>query len=334
MGAGGNTRLRHLPGFAQIEGVELAAVANRTVESARKAAGEFSITTVRESWREIVADPDIDAVCIGTWPDTHAEMTLAALAAGKHVLVEARMARTLAEAEAMASAADRHADLVAQIVPAPFTLDVDDTISRALAAGQIGELREVVVEHRSGMTADASLPLGWRMDGRISGVNTMALGICYEPLLRWIPGDVSVTAADAAVFTRRRNTGNGGEPRDVVIPESLTVLGRWANGARLVLHQSSVEHGPAQCRYRMVGSEAVLHFDAMAQELTRVGADGESVPVEFTQNPIGGWRVEAQFVDSIRRGTPVTLTNFQTGVRYMKFTEAVWRTWSAAGADA
>ena len=69
IGAGGNTRTRHIPGFQAIPGVEVVAVCNRTKASGEKVAREFAIPRVAESWKEIVDAPDIDAICIGTWPN-------------------------------------------------------------------------------------------------------------------------------------------------------------------------------------------------------------------------------------------------------------------------
>ena len=68
VGAGGNTKLRHLPGFAATEGVRLVSVANRSEASAQAVADEFSIERVAEDWHAVIADPEVDAVCIGTWP--------------------------------------------------------------------------------------------------------------------------------------------------------------------------------------------------------------------------------------------------------------------------
>src|SRR2546423_12185694 len=92
IGAGANTRLKHIPGLRTQNSVELVGLANRTEESSRKAAKELDIQKVYADWTELVKDPAIDAVCIGTWPYMHAQMTIAALDAGKHVLCEARMA--------------------------------------------------------------------------------------------------------------------------------------------------------------------------------------------------------------------------------------------------
>ena len=62
IGAGGNTRARHLPGFRAIPGVELAAVCNRTKASGEKIAWEFAVKAVADSWQQIMGSPDIDAL--------------------------------------------------------------------------------------------------------------------------------------------------------------------------------------------------------------------------------------------------------------------------------
>ena len=72
IGAGGNTKKFHIPGLQKQRGVEVVAVANRTLASAAKVADEFGIESARTDWEEIVYDDSIDAVCIGTWPYMHA----------------------------------------------------------------------------------------------------------------------------------------------------------------------------------------------------------------------------------------------------------------------
>ena len=66
IGAGRNTRDRHIPGFHQVDGVEIVAVANRSRESGRQVADQFNIPTVYDNWADLVDDESIDAVCIGT----------------------------------------------------------------------------------------------------------------------------------------------------------------------------------------------------------------------------------------------------------------------------
>ncbi|EIP96663.1 putative dehydrogenase [Opitutaceae bacterium TAV1] len=336
VGAGENTRLRHLPGFRALPGVELVAVANRTPESSARVAREFGIARVAPDWRGIVDAPDIDAVCIGTWPYLHAPVSIAALRAGKHVLTEARMARNGDEAGAMLAAwlqaRAAQPGIVAQIVPAPLTLACDATIRRLLAEGALGQIREVSVVQTNAAQADPSAPLTWRQNLEWSGHNIMTMGIHYEALLRWLDDDADVRAAHGAVFTEERQGGDG-RPYRVRIPESLTVLGRFPKtGALLRIHLSGVDTTAPRNEVRISGSEGGLFYDLARGELWlsrrsagQAAAAGAAERVEIAAADRGEWRVEADFVASIREGAPVRLTDFRTGMRYMRFTDDVWR---------
>src|SRR5262249_40130145 len=145
IGAGANTRARHIPGLRALPDVELVAVCNRRPESSAAVAREFGIPCVAERWQDVVNDRDTDAVVIGTWPYLHCPTTLAALEAGKHVLTEARRAMNAAEAHRMLAAARRQPQLVTQIVPSPFGLKGHAIMKELIAGGFLGELREVHV---------------------------------------------------------------------------------------------------------------------------------------------------------------------------------------------
>ncbi len=338
IGAGGNTRAKHIPGFQAIPGVKVTAVCNRTHASGEAVAKEFGIATVTDNWRDIVESPEIDAVCIGTWPNLHGKLATAALSAGKHVLTEARMARNLAEAEMMHGESLLRPTLVAQIVPAPMSLPFDATIIDLLQSGALGELREVLLIATSDSLADSALPLSWRQDFSLSGKNTLYLGIYYEMVMRWLGRGVSSVIADAAIFSKERKDRDGGA-QSTTIPESVTVLGDYvaasgtsvADGAKFVAHFSGVERSAPRSEIRLHGREAGLRLDLARNELwiTR-GRDAEKI-VEIAPEKRGSWRVEADFIDSIREGKPVRLTDFATGVEYMRFTEAVWESWNANG---
>src|SRR5439155_25539324 len=123
VGAGANMRARHIPGLRAIPDVEIVAVCNRRPASTVAAAREFDIPRCYGHWEEVIADPDIDAVVIGTWPYLHCPITLAALEAGKHVLTEARLSLNITEAQRMLAAARAKPELVTQVVPSPVGLN-------------------------------------------------------------------------------------------------------------------------------------------------------------------------------------------------------------------
>ena len=79
IGAGTNTTFRHIPGFRSIPNVELVGVANRSIESSKLVAEKYEIKNIYNDWMELLEDPEIDAVCIGTWPYMHSIMTTTAI---------------------------------------------------------------------------------------------------------------------------------------------------------------------------------------------------------------------------------------------------------------
>lgn len=322
VGAGGNTRQRHIPGLAAIAGVRLVSVCNRSRESSERVAREFGIPVVYDRWQDLVAAADTDAIVIGTWPYLHAEVTCAALAAGKHVLCEARMAIDLAEARAMLAAAREHPDCVAQVVPAPFTLKVDDLVRRLLAEDAIGPVLAADLRALSGSYLDPGAPLTWRQDRALSGLNIMSLGIWYETLMRWV-GEARRVYARGSVWQAERRRADTGEVATVTVPDHLLVSADLACGAQASMLISTAAGGAPETSLTLYGREGTLRFVADEGRLY-VGRRGEKGLREVPP-PAGapGWRVEEDFVVSIRDGAPVTLTSFVAGVRYMAFTQAV-----------
>ncbi len=332
IGAGGNTRARHIPGFRALPDVDLVAVCNRRPASTEAAAREFAIPRTYEHWEELVADPDIDAVLIGTWPYLHCPITLAALAAGKHVLTEARLSTNAAEAYRMLEAARAHPNLVTQVVPSPFGLKGQDVMVELIQGGYLGELREVVVVSVNSALADPAAPLSWRQDGALSGYNMLTLGIVHETLLRWVPPPVHVLAQVHA-FIPSRIDPQSGVRRAVGTPDSTQVLAVLENGARAVYRFSGVIPYGQEAGIWLYGSEGVLHYDLEADRIRGANRRARAAPVQaaaleeipIPEDKARSWQVEADFVNAIRSGTPIRFTDFATGVAYMEFTEAVAR---------
>ncbi len=325
IGAGQNTRDRHIPGLREQENVEIVGVVNSSPESSRQAAEALDISKSYDSWIDAIADPDTDAIVIGTWPYLHARATIAALEAGKHVMVEARMARDANEAHAMLAAAQAFPGQVAQIVPSPFSLRADRTIQKMLADGYLGDVLAVEVVARSGFV-DRDAPLTWRQDYDLSGMNIMTLGIWYEAVMRWLGTATSVMAM-GKTFAKMRPDENG-RLQAVRIPDHIDVLGDMACGAQLHIQVSAVAGPGEPPSATLFGSEGTLKFT----QNTLFGAqrgDDELSEIEIPSELEGGWRVEEEFVRAIRGEEAITHTDFETGVKYMEFTEAVNRSLAA-----
>lgn len=320
VGAGSNTRSRHVPGLCAQPGVEIVCVANRSLDSSVRVAAELGIPEVAADWRALVARPDLDAVVIGTWPYLHCPVTLAALESGKHVLTEARMAMNATEARQMLDASRRRPDLVAQIVPAPFTLGVDRTVQRLLREGFVGRLLTVDVRVADGNFIDPVAPLSWRQDVERSGCNVMSLGIWYESLMRWV-GEAERVMARGRTFVTQR-VGESGALITVRVPEHIAVLADLACGAQASITVSSVAGLVKQSEILLCGSEGTLRFADGELQGARRG-DAALQPIEIPAHEKDGWRVEEAFINAIRGRESVTHTRFEDGLRYMRFTEAV-----------
>lgn len=331
VGAGNNTRRHHIPKLRAQPGVELVAVANRTKESGERVAREFGIARVHADWREVVSAPDVDAVCIGTWPYLHCEVTLAALAHGKHVLCEARMAMDAAEARRMLEAARRAPHLVAQLVPAPHTLELDGTIRRLLAEGYAGEVLTVDLRAtRQPRFLDPEEPLHWRQDIALSGHNILNMGIWYEAMLRWVGPARRVVALTKIAVPRRRDAA--GAWCQVEVPDHVEILAELASGAVARLGFSDITALAPPGEAWIFGAEGTLRIEPDARRLSG-GRRGDSAlrEIEIPAEQRVGWRVEEEFVNAIRGRERVSHTTFEDGVRYMEFTDAVHRSAARGG---
>jgi predicted dehydrogenase len=323
IGAGANMRDRHMPGFRKIDDLHIVSVVNRSLESGQHFANDFDVPHVAASVEELLADDSINAICIGTWPYMHHDFTIAALQAGKHVLCEARMSTDATTAAAMLAVAEAHPNLVAQLVPAPLDLRLGPTIQRLIAEGALGEILEVHVRILNGNGLDPQAPLHWRHRTDYSGNNTMQLGLFQELLQRWL-GDTTRVVAHHRVFIESRLDQESGDRMPIEIPDSLTIAADMAIGARASYQFSVVTAGVSAAQVVLYGTIGALHWTV--GDTARWGLHGNDLQ-ELDPDPATdrGWQVEADFADSIRNGTPVRLTNFHDGVRYMRFIDAARR---------
>ena len=132
--------------------------------------------------------------------------------------------------------------------------------------------------------------------------------------------------AETSHFIPRRLDTTTGWLTDADVPDCVSVIARLGSGSHCVYMVSGVAYHAGNLRVEIYGSRGTLHYDLTRDEIWGAQA-GEKVleRLEIPLEMAGGWRVEAEFIEAIREGTPVRFTNFVDGVRYMKFTEAVRR---------
>lgn len=332
IGAGQNTRKIHLPKLLALPDVEIREVANRTLQSANISSKEFGIPTVRESWEEVATSPDLDAILIGTWPYLHCPATCLALESGKHVLCEARMAMNQSEAQKMLDTSQNYPDLVAQLVPAPFSLHADNLIAEIIGRGDLGKVLYFHVDYQSAPLAVPQKGLHWRRNKIFSGMNTMTLGIIYESLLRWLP-PAQWVRAEAQIFNDTAIDPESGETVNIEIPDYLSVQMGLQDGISGTFLISEVGSQAGKPNIKIFGEKGTLALDFVSEGKLYFGRRDQAqlVEVSIPQNLRGTWKVEEEFISAIRSKIPFTHTSFSTGVEYMRFTEAVYRSYRNNG---
>jgi predicted dehydrogenase len=325
VGAGQITRSRHLPGFRLLPGVRIVGVCNRHRDSSARVARDFDIPRVYGNWEELIQDRDIDAVVIGAWPYLHCPVTLAALDAGKHVLTQARMAMNAREAQRMLDKARECPSLTAMIVPSPYGLTGETFVRSLIADGFLGDLRELHVQSLTSDLADPETTLGWRQMTRYSGFNMLSLGILYETVLRWVAPANRVLAYASKLIPERLDPELGKVVR-VGTPDSIQILTTHEDGSCGVYRLSGLVWHDREMSVALYGSAGTLVYDFLRDEIRAGRRSDEGLQVmPIPEENKGGWRVEEDFVASIKGERAVTHTDFETGVTYMQFTEAVAR---------
>ena len=190
---------------------ELTALAGRNAVAARTAADRMGWSSVETDWRRLIERDDIDLIDICTPGDTHAQIAIAALEAGKHVLCEKPLANSVPEAEAMTAAAERAA---ADGVMAMCGFTYRRTPALALfkqmiANGEVGTIRQVRAQYLQDWLSDENAPLTWRMDKEKAGSGALGdIGAHIIDASQFVTGQqITGVSALMETFVERRPLG-------------------------------------------------------------------------------------------------------------------------------
>jgi myo-inositol 2-dehydrogenase/D-chiro-inositol 1-dehydrogenase len=203
LGCGRATATLHLPALARLEGVEAVAVADLDRARADEVARRHGIAGVHAGIEELVRDERVELVAVCTPPRHHAEAALAALEAGRHVLVEKPLCLDPDEADALVLAAEGHPE---QLCAVGFNLRRHRQVlaaRQALAERRLGRLLML----RTHWSA-APRPPGWRADADEGGGVIWEMGVHHLDLWRHLtgeePGAITATGDDHAVALSAR----------------------------------------------------------------------------------------------------------------------------------
>ena len=278
MGAAHSQAWRSAPRFFDLPaGLRMSVLAGRDEARAKAAADRYGWDDVETDWTRLVARDDVDIVDICTPGDTHAEMAIAALQAGKHVLCEKPLANSVAEAEAMAAAA-RQAAARGQRAMCGFTyrrVPAARLMADLVAGGAIGTLRHVRASYLQDWLVDPAAPMSWRLEKHRAGSGALGdIGAHAIDLAQYVTGDLitGVTALSSTFVARRpipaadgflgTNAAAGGEYGEVTVDDATVFFARTASGALATFEASRFATGHKNgLRLELNGSAGSIIFD-------------------------------------------------------------------------
>ena len=245
--------------------------ATRVAEAATRFGWEESVT----DWRDVIARDDVDLVDVCTPGDTHAEIAIAALEAGKHVLCEKPLANSVAEAERMAAAAAVAAERgVRAMVGFTYRRVPAIALARKLVAdGRLGELHHVRAQYLQDWLADPETPLSWRLDKTKAGSGALGdIGAHVIDLTQHITGDrILEVSGMLETFVKERPVAEtssglsataGAERGPVTVDDAALFLARFAGGAVGSFEATRFATGRKNAiRIEINGSKGSLAFD-------------------------------------------------------------------------
>ncbi|MFE3454436.1 Gfo/Idh/MocA family protein [Nonomuraea sp. NPDC059194] len=282
----------------------MAALSGRSREAATEAAARMGWAAVETDWKDLVNRDDVGIVDICTPGDSHAEIAIAALQAGKHVICEKPLANTVEEAQAMvaAAAASPGRSMVAfnyRRVPAIALA------RRMVAAGELGQIRHVRAQYLQDWIVDPGFPLVWRLQKDKAGSGALGdIGAHIIDTAQFVTGQQIVgVSALTETFVKERplaaaSSGLGGsrtgEMGTVTVDDAALFIGRMSEGALASFEATRFATGRKNAlRLEVNGSLGSLAFDFEAMNELWVSSGGEGFRRVLVTEPdhpyVGAW---------------------------------------------
>ncbi|HAF99538.1 Gfo/Idh/MocA family protein [Paenibacillus lactis] len=324
----GSISAMHLQSYQKHANANLLAVCDLNEERARLAAEKYGATKVFTDYRELLADPEIDAVSICTWNNTHAEISIAALNAGKHVLVEKPLCRTVEEALRVQEAVKSSGKLL----QVGFVRRYDPNAQMLRDFADKGEFGEIYFAKASSIRRLGN-PGGWFSDIERSGggplidIGVHVIDLCWYMMGR--PKPVAVSANTYRKLGNRSNVRNLSfykaadyDAEKNTVEDMANAMIRFENGASLLVDVSFTLHAKDnQQSVKLYGDKGGFEIDPEVVIVTEkhdtiINIQPQTDHKGFDFNSAFQSEVN-HFIASIENGTQ-PLSPVEDGVEIMK----------------
>ncbi|MET3140873.1 UNVERIFIED_ORG: putative dehydrogenase [Arthrobacter sp. UYEF10] len=348
MGKAHSNAWRNVASYFDVPAFEQKVLVGRDAAEVAAAAGKYGWTETSTDWRTVMERDDIDIVdiCAPGW--LHAEIAIAALEAGKHVLVEKPLANTLAEAESMAAAAEAAR---AQGVQSMIGFNYRRVPALALAKefiaeGRIGTVRHVRAAYLQDWLSDAEAPMTWRLKRETAGSGALGdiASHAIDQVLFLLGDHVTEVSGRTHTFTTQRPGAAGLE--EVTVDDAAWATLSLSSGAIASVEVSRVATGQKNSlKLEIYGDEGAILFDL--ENLNELGFLDATVPAReqgfrrilvsepehpyleawWPQGHIIGWEHTftheiRDFLTAISTGTPPS-PSFEDGLTVQRILNAI-----------
>ena len=243
MGRAHSNAYRQLPRFFDVDPApRMVAIAGRDEAGVKEAAGTLGWESYETDYRRLIARDDVGLVDVVTPGNTHREIVLAALEAGKHVLCEKPLANTLAEAKDMVAAA-RDAGTVNMVSFNYRRAPAVQLAKRLIEEGRLGTIRHWRATYLQDFIMDPQFPLIWRLKKELAGSGALGdIGAHIVDLSQFLVGGISEVVGMTETFVKERpleeagaggglSASGGAETGEVTVDDAVAFLARFQNGA-------------------------------------------------------------------------------------------------------
>lgn len=244
----------------------LKAVCFRSETKLNAFAKQWGYESVETDWRKLIARDDIDAIDICTPNDTHAEIAIAAAAAGKMILCEKPLARDLAESQGMVDAIEKAG--VKNTVWYNYRRIPAVTLAKNIvASGKLGKIYHYRANFLQDWTINENLPQGgeglWRMDAAVAGSGVVGdlLSHCIDTAI-WINGGIKDVSAMTETFVKERMHQLTGKVEKVNIDDACSFMCHFNNGSLGLFESTRYARGhKALYTFEINGANASIRWD-------------------------------------------------------------------------
>lgn len=256
VGCGKIAQIRHLPEYAENPDTEIYGLYDMNPQRTKELAEQYHAKAY-ESAKALIADPAIDAISVCTANHTHAQLTIDALNAGKHVLCEKPMATTLTECEAMVEAAKKNGKFL-MIGHNQRLAGAHKTAKRLLIQGEIGKIITARTTFGHSGPETWSVDPGqnvWFFDKEKAVMGSMAdLGIHKTDLIQYLCGSY-VTAVTARLSTLNKKYSDGSP---IGVDDNAVCIYEMANGIVATMTSSWSYYGAEDNSTVLYGTEGIM----------------------------------------------------------------------------